>query len=262
MKTISALLFTFLISLHVFSAENLPPTLEQKNSTFDYDPDFVEYIKYMWESKPYEKSTLPKFKQITSFFNQLKITDEGILADEFLKSPDNNILISYYIYTKLKWNSFNSGEEKLSTDEVIANTTTNLADRNEMLAFYYMAIFSHILNNQSTIEPYEKDIDFKKLGLTNQESAILFLSAMRHLGFQISTYAYIKFPDNCYRAEIFLTKIPTFNGKHFFDFTLPEFDDFLIEVDKRYDKVSYKEKFIPHFENAKSSYQKCLDAKK
>lgn len=232
---------------------------EQVESKFD--SDFIDYVKAKWARQDFEKAELPKFDKINAFYEQLNKRNEGILADEFLKVPSSDFLFAHYLDTKLKWNSFNRGLDKQSVDEVISKTLQENPEKNEMLAFYYKTIFTSILNNQRNIEPYEKNIDLEKLGLNNQESSILFLCAMRHLGNQMSSYSTTNFPDNCFRAELFLTKMPKFNGKLYYEFDLPEFDDFPIKVDKRYPKMSFKKRFIPEFENAKADYMKCLNNK-
>ena len=205
----------------------------------EFDSDFLNYVKAKWNRQIFEKAELPKFNEINAFYSQLEKRNEEILADEFLKIPSTDILFAHYLDTKLKWNSFNFGTNKLSVNEVISNTIKENPEKNKMLAFYYKTIFASILNNQRSIEPYNKNIDFDKLELNNEESSILFLSAMRHLGKQMSGYSSSNFPDNCFRADTFLTKMPKFNGKPYYEFELPEFDDFLIKVDKRYPKVSF-----------------------
>ena len=242
------------------TATNIKPQYtEQVESNFD--SDFIDYVKTKWEGQEFEKSELPKFNKINAFYKQLSKRDEGILADEFLKVPSSDFLFAHYLDTKLKWNSFNRGTDKKTVDEVISKTLQENPEKNEMLAFYYKTIFASILNNQRNIESYEKNIDFQKLGLNNQESSILFLCAMRHLGNQMSGYSTTNFPDNCFRADLFLTKMPKFNGKLYYEFDLPEFEDFPIKVDKRYPKMSFKERFIPEFESAKTAYMNCLNNK-
>lgn len=227
----------------------------------EFDSDFIDYIKAKWERQEYEKADLSKFNSINAFYEQLSMRNEGILADEFLRVPSLDFLFAHYLDIKLKWNAFNRGTNKLSTEEVIAKTLQENPKKNEMLAFYYKTIFASILNNQRDIEPYDKNIDFEKIELNNQESSILFLCAMRHLGNQMSAYSSTNFPDNCFRADLFLSKMPIFNGKPYYKFELPEFDDFPIKVDKRYPKVSFKKRFIPEFENAKKDYEKCVNKK-
>jgi hypothetical protein len=85
----------------------------------------------------------------------------------------------------------------------------------------------------------------------------MFLSAMRHLGNQISSYS--EKPENCWRSIEFVKKIPTFNGVTFDKFELTEFQDFKLDVDKRYPKMSFKERYLPEFEKAKLGYKKCLE---
>jgi hypothetical protein len=232
-----------------------------KQSASNFDPDFIDYIKAKWNGQTFEKTVLPKLNEINAFYDQLSKRNEGILADEFLKVPSSDFLLAHYLDNKLQWNSFNQGTEKLSVDEVISETLQEDLNTNEMLAFYYKTIFASVLNNQRNIEPYEKNIDFEKLELNNQESSILFLCAMRHLGNQMSGYSTTNFPENCFRADLFLTKMPKFNGKLYYEFDLPEFEDFPIKIDKRYPKVSFKQRFIPEFEKAKVDYMKCLNNK-
>jgi len=236
-----------------------PKTSKQSESKID--SDFIDYVKAKWNGQTYEKAELPKFNGINEFYTQLGERNEEILSDKFLKVPSSDLLFAHYLDIKLKWNSFNRGTDKLSVEQVISKTLEENPEKNEMLAFYYKTIFASILNNQRNIESYEKNIDFEKLGLNNQESSILFLCAMRHLGNQMSGYSSTNFPDNCFRADLFLTKIPKFNGKSYYEFELPEFDDFPIKVDKRYPKVSFKQRFIPEFEKAKADYKKCLNNK-
>lgn len=243
-----------------FSME-LEKPITPKQSESKIDSDFIDYVKAKWNRQTFEKAELQKFNGINEFYTQLSKRNEEILSDKFLKVPSSDFLFAHYLDIKLKWNSFNRGTDKLSVEQVISKTLEENPEKNEMLAFYYKTIFASILNNQRSIEPYNKNIDFDKLELNNKESSILFLSAMRHLGKQMSGYSSSNFPDNCFRADTFLTKMPKFNGKPYYEFELPEFDDFLIKVDKRYPKVSFKESFIPEFENAKTDYQKCLNNK-
>ncbi len=236
-----------------------PKTTKQTESQFD--SDFVDYVKAKWNQQTFEKAELPKFNEINAFYSQLAKRNKEILSDNFLKVPSSDFLFAHYLDIKLKWNSFNRRTDKLSIEQVISKTLDENPEKNEMLAFYYKTIFTSILNNQRNIKPYEKNIDFEKLGLNKQESSILFLCAMRHLGNQMSGYSSTNFPENCFRADLFLTKMPKFNGKLYYNFDLPEFDDFLIKIDKRYPKVSFKQKFIPEFEKAKKDYIKCVNNK-
>jgi hypothetical protein len=236
-----------------------PKTPKQSESKID--PDFIDYVKAKWNGQTFEKADLPKFNGINEFYTQLGERNEEILSDKFLKVPSSDFLFAHYLDIKLKWNSFNRGADKLSVEEVISKTLQENPEKSEMLAFYYKTIFASILNNQRNIEPYDKNIDFDKLGLDNQEGAILFLCAMRHLGNQMSGYSSGNFPDNCFRADLFLTKMPKFDGKLYYEFELPEFKDFLIKIDKRYPKSSFKQRFFPEFESAKSDYKKCIQNK-
>ena len=231
-------------------------TIQTTNQTLEYDPDFPKYVEAKWERKPFEKENLPKFDFIKSFSEQLNIKDESILSKKFMSKPSINNLLAHYLNRKLGWNSFETGHKKLSTREVIRTELEDPPSEEEMLAFYYGTIFIHILNNQRNISPYKLDLNFAELGLNETEGAIMFLSAMRHLGFQVTAYS--KKPENCFRAMEFVKKMPTFNGVTFDKFELYEFEDFKLTVDKRYPKKSFKKRYLPDFESAKLGYRKCI----
>ena len=251
-----------LLDMKIISINNSNNTKDGNTiQKFEFDIDFVEFIKNKWNLIKYEKSNLPKFNRLKAFHSQLKRGNENILFDYFMENPDNNLLLAEYLNTKLKWNMFNPENERLTTEMVIEKNLYDLPERNEMLAFYYKTIFVNLLNHQGNIKPYEKNLDFNKLGLNETEGAILFLTAMRHLGNQISSYSKHNFPDNCFRADLFIEKMPTFNGNVYYEFELPNFKDFEIEIDKRYPKISFKKYFILEFENAKIDYMKCLNSK-
>ena len=235
--------------------------VEHSNQTtkvsYEYDKDFLEYIEAKWDRKAYEKENLPKFDFLKAYTKQLSIKDESILSKKFMTKPSTDNLIALYVNRKLVWNSFNIGGSKSSIKELIGKEIENQPTEEEMLAFYYSTIFIHILNNQRNISPYELNLDFKELGLSEKEGTIMFLVAMRHLGSQISSYT--KKSENCWRAIEFVKKIPTFNGVTFDNFELANFEDFKLDVDKRYPKMSFKERYLPEFEKAKLGYKKCLE---
>lgn len=227
------------------------------NETFQYDKDFPKYVEAKWEKKSFEKENSSKFDFLKSLENQLKIKDESILSKKFMSKPTINNLLAHYLDNKLTWNSYNFGNKKVSSREVIGKELGNMPSEKEMLTFYYNTIFSHILNNQRTISPYKLNLDFEELGLNETEGTIMFLSAMRFLGIQISSYS--EKPENCWRAMEFVKKIPTFNGVTFDKFQLKNLVDFKLTIDKRFPKKSFKEEYIPKFEDAKIGFKKCLE---
>lgn len=231
---------------------------EKSNLVTEYDKDYVTYIKQKWEKTSNIDVENPKFQFQKSFQKTLLNKDESILSNEFLKKPSKNDLLAHYIDNKLQWNSFNRGTEKKTTEEVINGTINESPTENEMLAFYYKSIFSHILNNQRNIEPYEKNIELVKLNLDPTQQTILFLSAMKMLGTQVYGYSNTRFPENCHRQHEFLKKIPKFNGKAFYEFDLKEYQDFKLKIDKRFPKQSFKDNYEPEFYKAIKGYEKCI----
>ncbi|MEC7755768.1 MAG: hypothetical protein VYB44_17180 [Bacteroidota bacterium] len=255
--TLTICIYLFVISIQPAFGQSSKSNNQEDNIVL-YNPDVIKIIKNKWNTKEVKLDSSYKFKRIVSFFDQLKVQNEGIVSTEHLSKPESDILVANYLNTKLTWNRFNQGKDHLSTDQVINIALKNLPQKEELMAFYYNTIFIHLLNNQSNYESLEINLDYQELGLNEKEGTIMFLSAMRHIGRQMYFYSSIKYPDNCFRAKEFLKKIPLFNGRPFFEVEIPEFEDFQIEVDKRYPKVSFQQYFIPEFEAAKNGYKKCL----
>jgi len=240
-----------------------------QNKDVQFNEIIPEYITMVWENKGNSNNAeydAPELIQIKAFFTELRKRTNNITSNEFIKKPSDNTLVAHYLSTKLQWNAFNGphvGLKKLSTKKVIKNSIKKLPPRNELLAFYYSSIFIDVLNKQKTMDLAETNIDLENLGLNSDtEKAILFLTAMRHVGNQVTLYSEHRFPDNCSRAKLYVENMPKFNSKPFYLFELPQFDDFNMEIDKRYPKSSFKKRYIPEFKNAKSSYENCLAEEK
>lgn len=231
--------------------------ITKSQSIQNYDTDYIEYVKQKWDKANIVDIENPKFQFQESFRETLSTRDESILSNVFLVKPSANDLFAHYLDNKLQWNSFNRGNEKKTTEEVVQATLKESPTENEMLAFYYKSIFAHILNNQRNIEPYEKDIDLGKLNLDITQQTILFLSAMKMLGGQIHSYSNARFPENCHRLHAFMKKIPSFNGMKFYEYSRSDYQDFKLKVDKRYPKQSFKENYEPDFYKAIEGYEKC-----
>ncbi|WCO00251.1 hypothetical protein [Psychroserpens ponticola] len=241
------------------------------NSVFGQDKEVTfheiipEYILAVWENdgtSDKAKFKITELEQIKSFLTELGKRKNKITSNEFLTKPTTNTLVAHYLHKKLKWNSFNGphvGIKKLKNSKVIKNELKNLPGNNELLAHYYLSIFSDVLNKQKPMDLASTNIDLKNLNLNNDtEKGILILCAMRHIGGQVSSYSSTRFPDNCFRAKKYVENMPKFNDGFFYEYELSEFEDFKIEVDKRYPKMSFKERYLPEFIKAKSGYEKCL----
>ncbi|MDT0622948.1 hypothetical protein [Croceitalea vernalis] len=240
-----------------------------QNDKVEYNQIVPEYVTAVWKNNGASNSSefeANELTQIKEFFGELSKRQNNITSTKFLAKPTDNTLVAHYLFTKLKWNSFNGphvGLKRESTKKVMKTSLNNLPNRNELLAFYYSSVFIDVLNKQKSMNLSNTNIDLDNLNLENDlEKAILFLTAMRHVGGQVTSYAKTRFPNNCFRAIEYVENMPTFNGRPFYEFQLPEFKDFKIEVDKRKPKMSFKKRYIPEFENAKSGIEKCMAEEK
>lgn len=235
-----------------------------QNKEVKYNKIIPKFIISTWEdygTSSNSEFSVPELDQIKEFFVELGKRQNNITSNQFLSKPSDNTLVAHYLKTKLQWNSFNGpnvGLKKESPKKVISKSLKNLPNRNELLAFYYSSIFIDVLNKQKPMDLAQTNIDLDNLNLDNDtEKAILFLTAMRHVGNQVTSYSNSHFPKNCFRAIKYVENMPKFNGKPFYEFDLPEFQDFKIKIDKRYPKVSFKERYITEFQQAIIGYKKC-----
>lgn len=225
-----------------------------QNKDIEFDEIIPEYILAVWENDGTSddaKLQITELDQIKSFLAELGKRKNQITSNKFLTKPSTNTLVAHYLHKKLKWNSFNGphvGIKKLKNSKVIKNELKNLPSRNELIAHYYLSIFSDVLNKQKPMDLAETNNDLDSLNLdSDTEKAIVFLCAMRHIGGQVSSYSSARFPDNCFRAKEYVENMPKFNNKIFYEYELPKFVDFKIEVDKRYPKMSFKERYLPEY---------------
>ena len=227
---------------------------EDINSS-EYDVDYFHFLESNWSKNSSDLFSKEKFNFIDSFFDQLEITNSGILDEKFLTKPGKNDLIAIYLNRRLIWNSYKPSWSKKHPKDIIVEQLLEQPSENERLANYYELIFIHILNNQEHVKPRVINLEFDKLKLNATEGAILFLAAMKYLGNQM--YLYSKNPENCFRAIKLERQIPLFNGKKFYEFELPKFNDFKYSRSKS--KVSFKKWSIPEFQRAIAGYNKCHD---
>jgi len=232
---------------------------QRMDEQMDYDRDFDLFILGLWTEIEFERGHLDKFDFIKEFKSKLKTEDGSILSNDFLKKPTIDNLIALYLDTRLRWNSFKNGNRKKSISEVVDLVVNNLPSENEMLLTYYNNIFGHILNTQNTIPSEGIDINFEQLGLNLIESVILFLSAMYYLGDQVNSYS--EWISNHPQGLEFSKKIPTFNGKKYFEIEIPEFDDFILTHHEYFNNVSFKKSYIPKLEIAKEGYRNCIEGR-
>jgi hypothetical protein len=253
-----------IISLNFHSCtqnENWEELLANKDSPIhQYDIDFIKYIAE--EEIEEEFKNQEKFNFLNSFYLMFKIKDESLLESDYMIKPNKNELLALYLGRKIGWNSFNRGISKKSKKALVFDELINFPSPNELLSFYYSEIFIQVLNKKDTYSPNEINLDYEELELSKEQGDIMFLTAMRHCGNQINSFSETRFPDNCFRQTSFISKLPKFNGVSFDKYQLNEFDDFLIHVDKRYPKTSFKERYLPELEGAKSAYIKCQKAEK
>jgi len=108
------------------------------------------------------------------------------------------------------------------------------------------------------------NFDFKELQLnTNKERAIFFLTAMERLGILYNSRINAPDENDSDKPLDIIKRYPMFNGKSFYEFNDFDFDDFLLIVDTRRPKESFKKyylaaymKILKNLEIKKTRYNK------
>ena len=90
--------------------------------------------------------------------------------------------------------------------------------------------------------------DLNNLNLsTKQEKGIFFLTSMERFGSDIWGYMNIPEPTDYDSALEVINRYPKYNGEEYYKYNDFDFSDFLVTVDIRKPKVSYKDYYLKKY---------------
>jgi len=183
--------------------------------------------------------------------------DKKLLAKEFLAKPSGQELKYWYVLREIHYNNQPENPEPLPNEQVAKETLEKDIDSRWLLDNYYYRIRGGIAKmfNDKNLSKYNIDLD--DYGLENEtEKAILYFAISNSL---TQRFQVLQMMKNYDKLLEFASKLPTFNGKPYYEYTSFDFEDFEWVG---YDKTeSYKERHLGNLYSALNGHFSALAEK-
>lgn len=207
--------------------------------------------------KEIEKLRSPELDPIIDALIAVGKGDKKLLSKQFLSKPSEQELKYWYVLREIHYN--NQKEDSLSRPnlEVARETLAKEIDSRWLLDNYYYRIQGGIgfLFNDKNLSRY--DITLDEYGLADDtEKAILFFALSTALNQRFLVLRMVKNPDKLLE---FAAKLPTFNGKAYYEYEAFDFEDF--EWIGYEDTESYKEQHLGTFYSILNAHFGALSEK-
>lgn len=167
-------------------------------------------------------------------------SDKKLLTKEFLTKPTKMELKYWYVLREIHYNN-QSKEKKPRPNDIVAKEVLEKdIDIRWLLDNYYYRIHGGIAQMFNTEDLSTYNFNLDDYGLENEtEKAILFFAVTNSLTQRFKVLQYMKNYDKLLE---FANKLPTFNGKPYYEYHSFDFEDFEWIG---YDKIeNYKERHI------------------
>lgn len=180
----------------------------------------------------------PKLNRMIDTLIALGQADKKLLTAEVLDRPGNEELKFWYVLREIHYNI--KSKKPRPNDEVAKEVLEQEIDERWLLDNYYYRIHGGIASLFNTQDLRGQDFDLNGYKLKNEtEKAILYFSLTSALTQRFRVLQMVKNSDKLLE---FASKLPSFNGKPYYEFTSFDFDDFdWIGFEKT---ESYKERHI------------------
>lgn len=187
-----------------------------------------------------EKLRTPNLNHIIDALIASGEGDEKLLTKEFLSKPDEQELKYWYVIREIHYNNNLEVKKKRPNRDIAQDVLRRNTDDRWLLDNYYYRIMGGIARLFNTTDLSQHDFDFNEYGLKDDtERAILFFSLTDAL---IIRFQVLKMVKNNDKLLEFASKLPSFNGRPYFEYADFNFEDFdWIGYDK---KELYKQKCL------------------
>lgn len=174
----------------------------------------------------------PKLDSLIDTLLAIGKGDGSILADRFLKRPNNDDLYLWYVVREIHYNNLDSAKGTRPNVEIARETLAKVIDTRWLLDNYYYRIRGGIAMHFNDADLSNINLRPDKLGLKDKtERAIFFFNVMEAVGG--GRFMVLLATRNYGRVLEFANRFPLFNGKKYYTFRDFDYADF--------DWIGYKE---------------------
>lgn len=207
--------------------------------------------------KEVEKLRTPELNHIIDALIAVGKGDKKLLTKEFLSKPSKLELKYWYVLREIHYNNQSENSEPRPNKEIAQETLEKEIDSRWLLDNYYYRIRGGIAKMFNDKDLSKYDIDLNNYGLENDtEKAILFFAISNSL---TQRFQVLQMMKNYDKLLEFADKLPTFNGKPYYEYTSFDFEDFeWIGYDKT---ESYKDRHLGSLFSALNGHFSALAEK-
>lgn len=151
-------------------------------------------------------------------------SDKRLLTKEFLSKPSEQELKYWYVLREIHYNNVSKNSERRPNAEIAKETLEKEIDSRWLLDNYYYRICDGIgmMFNEKDLSKYNFDVD--DYGLENEtEKAIFYFAFSSSLTQRFQVLQMMKNYDKLLEYSY---KLPTFNGKPYYEYKAFDFEDF------------------------------------
>jgi len=190
--------------------------------------------------KTIDELRTPNLNHIIDALIAVGEADKKLLTKEFLTKPSEMELKYWYVLREIHYNNQSKEKEPRPNDIVAKEILAKDIDSRWLLNNYYYRIHGGIAKIFNTEDLSSYNFNLDDYGLENEtEKAILFFSITNSLTQRFSVLQMMKNHDKLLE---YASKLPTFNGKPYYEYHLFGFEDFEWIG---YDKIeNYKESHL------------------
>lgn len=204
-----------------------------------------------------EELRTPGLNHIIDALIAVRRGDKKFLTKDFLSKPSDQELKYWYVLREIHYNRQSKNSEPRQAKEIAKEILQKDIDSRWLLDNYYYRIHSGIAKMFNDKDLSKYDIDINDYGLENDtEKAILFFAISNSL---TEKFKVLQMMKNYDKLLEFVNKLPTFNGKPYYEYTSFDFEDFeWIGYNKT---ESYKERHLGNLYSSLSGHFSALAEK-
>ncbi|MCX2745449.1 hypothetical protein OO013_16335 [Mangrovivirga sp. M17] len=207
--------------------------------------------------KAVEELRTPGLNHIIDALIAVGEADKKLLTKEFLSKPSEQELKYWYVIREIHYNNQKENSNPRPNAEVAREILEKEIDSRWLLINYYYRIHSGIAKMFNNKNLSKNNFNLEEYGLENDtEKAIFFFSISNSLTERFRVLNMMKNYDKLLQFE---SKLPSFNGKAYYEYISFDFEDFdYIGYDKT---ESYKKQHLGKFYLVLNSHLSALAEK-
>nr|WP_319401687.1 hypothetical protein [uncultured Carboxylicivirga sp.] len=224
MKKLCNLILLILISVTGFSQIQLEQAdLDKLVGLGEY------YSKNVMLSSENAVNELEEFRtdKLNNIIDVMQVMAKGsmdIIDEKYLTKPNDSDLILWYVIREIHYNLTDKENQPKPSMEIAKKVLADSIDKRWLIDNYYFRIQGTIAKLFNTVDFSKIDFNLNSYGLeTDFEKSALYFNLLNAF---TTRFKVLQFMKNNKKIIEFADKMPTFNGKAYYEYTDFDYEDF------------------------------------